>query len=137
MMLSRPRTVMHDGARAGGAVGWLGPRPFRPGHFGHPVTPVSVYFGTQCTQSRVWVPVGFGLVAAESGLGTFKSILFPLPSSPAASPVALAATGGLAGMTSKLATAGDAKSGHAGPAKTPEVASLALPRPGCIGWVVV
>ena len=40
-------------------------------------------------------------------------------------------------MASKLATAGDAKSGHAGPAKTPEVASLALPRPGCIGWVVV
>ena len=30
-------------------------------------------------------------------------------------------------MASKLAAAGDAKSGHAGPAKTPEVASLALP----------
>ena len=56
----------------------------------------------------------------------FKSILFSLPSSPAASPAALAATGGLAGMALKLATAGEAKSGHAGPAKTPEVASLAL-----------
>ena len=77
------------------------------------------------------------LVAAESRSGTFKSILSSLPSSPAASPAALAATGGLAGTASKLATAGDAKSGHAGPAKTPEVASLALPRPGCIGWVVV
>ena len=80
-----------------------------------------------------------GLVAAGPCSGTFKSILFPLPSSPAASPAALAATGGLAGMAPKLAAAGDAKSGHAGPAKTPEVASLALalPRPGCIGWVVV
>ena len=78
-----------------------------------------------------------GLLQPWSCLGTFKSILFSLPSSPAASPAALAATGGLAGMASKLATAGDAKSGHAGPAKTPEVASLALPRPGCIGWVVV
>ena len=70
-------------------------------------------------------------------MGTFKSIQFTLPSSPTASPAALAATGGLTGMTLKLATAGDAKSDHAGPAKTPEVASLALPRPGCIGWVVV
>ena len=64
------------------------------------------------------------LVAAGSGLGTFKSILSSLPSSPAASPAALAATGGLAGMAPKLATAGDAKFGHAGPAKTPEVALL-------------
>ena len=69
--------------------------------------------------------------------GTFKSILSSLPLSPAASSAALAATGGLAGMPPKLDAAGDAKSGHAGPAKTPEVASLALPRPGCIGWVVV
>ena len=84
-----------------------------------------------CAVQRCW------LVAAGPSLGTFKSILFPLPSSPAASPAALAAAGGLAGMPPKLAAAGEAKSGHAGPAKTPEVASLALPRPGCIGWVVV
>ena len=75
------------------------------------------------------------LVAAGSWPGTFKSILSSLPSSPAASPAALAATGGLAGMAPKLAAAGGAKSGHAGPAKTPEVASLALParvhRVGC------
>ena len=76
---------------------------------------------------------GDRLVAAESGLGTFKSILSSLPSSPAASPAALAATGGLAGMAPKLAAAGDAKSGHAGPAKTPEVASLALPARGAWG----
>ena len=69
----------------------------------------------------------------ESGLGTFKSILSSLPSSPAASPAALAATGGLGGMDPKLATAGEAKSGHAGPAKTPEVASLALPARGAWG----
>ena len=73
---------------------------------------------------------------AESGLGTFKSILFSLPSSPAASPAALAAAGGLGGMAPKLATAGEAKSGHAGPAKTPEVASLALPARGAWGGML-
>ena len=33
---------------------------------------------------------------------------------------------------------GEAKSGDAGPDKTPEVTSLALParRAGCIGWVI-
>ena len=36
-------------------------------------------------------------------------------------------------MDPKLATAGEAKSGHAGPAKTPEVASLALPARGVHG----
>ena len=66
-------------------------------------------------------------------MGTFKSILFSFPLSPAASPAALAATGGLAGMAPKLAAAGDAKSGHAAPAKTPEVASLALPARGAWG----
>ena len=54
-------------------------------------------------------------VAAGSWPGTFKSMLSSLPSSPAASPAALAATGGLGGMAPKLATAGEAKSGHAGP----------------------
>ena len=78
-----------------------------------------------------------GLLQPLHGRDCLNPILFSLPSSPAASPAALAAAGGLAGMAPKLATAGDAKSGHAGPAKTPEVASLALPRPGCIGWVVV
>ena len=67
------------------------------------------------------------LVAAESETGTFKSILFSLPLSLAASPAVLAAAVGLAGMVPKLATAGEAKSGHASPAKTPEVASMALP----------
>ena len=43
---------------------------------------------------------------------------------------------GLAGMALKLATAGEAKSGHAGPAKTPEVASLALPARGAWGGML-
>ena len=77
-----------------------------------------------------------GFVATESRLGTFKSILFSLPSSPAASPAALAAAGGLAGMNPKLSAAGEAESGHAGPAKTPEVASLALPARGASGGML-
>ena len=77
-----------------------------------------------------------GLLQPCRGWERLNPILFSLPSSPAASPAALAATGGLAGMAPKLATAGDAKSGHAGPAKTPEVASLALPARGAWGGML-
>ena len=77
-----------------------------------------------------------GLLQPLHGREGLNPILFPLPSSPAASPAALAATGGLGGMTPKLATAGEAKSGHAGPAKTPEVASLALPARGAWGGML-
>ena len=93
-------------------------------------------FGTTTTSADNNNIGSHWLVAAESESGTFKSILFSLPSSPAASPAALAATGGLGGMATKLATAGEAKSGHAGPAKTPEVASLALPARGAWGGML-
>ena len=51
-----------------------------------------------------------------------------------AAPAAGASPGGLEG---ELAGPDPPGPGDAGVQETPEVASLALPRPGCIGWVVV
>ena len=53
---------------------------------------------------------------------------------PALAPAAGASPGGLEG---ELAGPDPPGSGDAGVQEMPEVASLALPRPGCIGWVVV
>ena len=77
-----------------------------------------------------------GLLQPVRGRERLNPILFSIPLRPAASPAALAATGGLVGMHPKLATAGKAKSGDAGLAKTPKVASFALPAQGAWGgWL--
>ena len=57
-----------------------------------------------------------------------------LPKAPALAPAARAGPGGLEG---ELAGPDPPGPGDAGVQEMPEVASLALPRPGCIGWVVV
>ena len=78
------------------------------------------------------------LMVTTAGMGTFTHAPFRLPLLPTApaflAPAAGASPGGLEG---ELAGPDPPGSGDAGVQEMPEVASLALPRPGCVGWVVV
>ena len=75
------------------------------------------------------------LPTALTGTFTYAPFRLPLlPTAPALAPAAGASPGGLEG---ELAGPDPPGPGDAGVQETPEVASLALPRPGCIGWVVV
>ena len=74
----------------------------------------------------------FKYQSSYSLLVTFRLPL--LPTAPALAPAAGASPGGLEG---KLAGPDPPGSGDVGVQEMPEVASLALPRPGCIEWVVV
>ena len=75
------------------------------------------------------------VATALTGTFTYAPFRLPLlPTAPALAPAAGASPGGLEG---ELAGPDPPGSGDAGVQEMPEVASLALPRPGCIGWVVV
>ena len=85
-----------------------------------------------CTENRlVW------LMATTAVTGTFTYHRFHIPRAPTAPALAPAAGASPGGLEGKLAGPDPPGTGDAGLLETSKVASLALPRPGCIGWVVV
>ena len=77
------------------------------------------------------------LMVTTAGMGTFTYAPFRLPLLPTAPALAPAAGAGPGGLEGELAGPDPPGPGDAGLLETSKVASLALPRPGCIGWVVV
>ena len=77
------------------------------------------------------------LILAPAVTGTFTYTRFHIPRAPTAPALAPAAGASPGGLEGKLAGPDPPGTGDAGLLETSKVASLALPRPGCIGWVVV
>ena len=77
------------------------------------------------------------LILATAVTGTFTYHRFHIPRAPTAPALAPAAGASPGGLEGKLAGPDPPGTGDAGLLETSKVASLALPRPGCIGWVVV
>ena len=82
-------------------------------------------------------PLLMWLILATAVTGTFTDTRFHTPRAPTAPAMAPVARAGPGGMAAKLAGPEQPGSGDVGLLETSKVASLALPRPGCIGWVVV
>ena len=77
------------------------------------------------------------LMVATAHTRTFTYDRFHIPRAPTAPTLAPAAGAGPGGLEGELAGPDPPGPGDAGLLETSKVASLALPRPGCIGWVVV
>ena len=90
-----------------------------------------------CSRSEEQSRKDAGLMVTTAGTGTFTYAPFRLPLLPTAPALAPAAGAGPGGLEGELAGPDPPGPGDAGVQETPKVASLALPRPGCIGWVVV